>query len=113
MNSSAISRQSGKVVIIDVAGRISLDEGLGAMRAAIKDAVEAGHRNILLNLEGVEYIDSAGLGEMASAYITVNNMGGKIKLVNARDRLNSMLRVTKLYTLLTTYSDEETAIASF
>ena len=65
------------------------------------------------NLEGVDFIDSAGLGEMASAYITITNMGGKMKLLHTQDRVNSMLHVTKLYTLLVTYMDETEALASF
>ena len=113
MNSSASVRHTGDVAIIDVSGRISLTDGLGAMRSAIRDAVNAGHKKILLNLAGVSYIDSAGLGEMASAYITVTNMGGKMKLVHTQERVSSMLHVTKLYTLLVTYSDEAVALASF
>jgi anti-sigma B factor antagonist len=113
MNSSAAVRHSGDVAIIDVSGRISLSDGLGAMRTAIREAVNAGHKKILLNLAEVSYIDSAGLGEMASAYITVTNMGGKMKLLHTQDRVNSMLHVTKLYTLLVTYTDESAALASF
>jgi anti-sigma B factor antagonist len=113
MNSSASLRHTGDVAIIDVSGRISLNDGLGAMRTAIRDAVNAGDKKILLNLAEVSYIDSAGLGEMASAYITVTNMGGKMKLLHTQDRVNSMLHVTKLYTLLVAYTDESVALASF
>jgi len=113
MNSSVSVRHTGDVAIIDVSGRISLSDGLGAMRSAIREAVNAGHKKILLNLAEVSYIDSAGLGEMASAYITVTNMGGKMKLLHTHGRVNSMLHVTKLYTLLVTYTDESVALASF
>ena len=56
---------------------------------------------------------SAGLGEMASAYITVNALGGKVKLVNAQQRVQGMLQLTRLHTLLSTYSSEAEALASF
>jgi anti-sigma B factor antagonist len=113
MNSSATIRISGDVAIIDVFGRISTRGGLGLTRNAIKDAVSEGHKNILLNLAGVDHIDSAGLGELAGAYVTINYLGGKMKLVHAQDRVNSMLHVTKMYTLLVTYTDEAEALASF
>ena len=112
-STTAHTRYSGEIAIIDIGGRISLNDGLGVMREAIKTAVNAGHKNILLNMAGVDYIDSAGLGEMASAYITVANMGGKMKLLHTQDRVNTMLHVTKLYTLLVTYADETVALASF
>jgi anti-sigma B factor antagonist len=113
MNSTATTRYSGNVAIIDVAGRVSLSDGLGVMRDAIRQEVNSGYKLILLNLAEVTYIDSAGLGEMASAYITVTNMGGKVKLVHTQEKVHSMLQVTKLYTLLTSYSTEAEALASF
>jgi anti-sigma B factor antagonist len=113
MNATTTTRYSGNVAIIDIAGRVSLSDGLGVMREAIRQEINSGYKNILLNLAAVSYIDSAGLGEMASAYITVTNMGGKVKLVHAQDKVHSMLHVTKLYTLLTTYSNEAEALASF
>ena len=70
-------------------------------------------KKLVVDLSKVPYIDSAGLGEMASAYITVTNMGGKVKLVHAQEKVHSMLQVTKLYTLLTTYTSEAEALASF
>jgi anti-sigma B factor antagonist len=113
MNSSATTRHSGKVVVIDVVGRISIEDGLGVMGAAIREMLAAGHKHILLNLEAVTYMDSAGLGEMASAYITATSMGGKLKLVNVRERVGSMLHVTRLYKLLIAYPNESLAVASF
>ena len=113
MHSTASIRISNDVAIIDATGRISVRDGLGLLRSAIRDAVEGGHKNILVNLAGVDYIDSAGLGELATAYITVTTMGGKVKLLNTQGRVNSMLHVTRLYTLLVTYTDEAEALASF
>lgn len=113
MDATASTRYEGQIAIIDLAGRVSLSDGLGVMRDAIRQEIQSGYKFILLNLAGVSYIDSAGLGEMASAYIAVTNVGGKLKLVNAQQKVHSMLQVTKLYMLLTAYSNEPEAIASF
>ena len=67
MSSTGTVRHSGSVAIIDLAGRITLHDGAGAIRDAVNGVLAGTHRNILLNLAGVEYIDSSGLGEMSSA----------------------------------------------
>jgi len=113
MDATATIRYEGRIAIIDLAGRVTLSDGLGVMRDAIRQEIQSGYKFILLNLAEVSYIDSAGLGEMASAYIAVTNVGGKLKLVNAQQKVHAMLQVTKLYMLLAAYSNEPEAIASF
>src|ERR1700681_135724 len=107
--SNAIVRRSGDVAIVDLSGRLTLGDGCGTIRDTVRDLVNAGDRNILLNLNEVTYVDSAGLGEMASAYTTVSNLGGKLRLLNTQARVNTLLQVTKLYIVLITFSDEATA----
>ena len=92
---------------------VTLGEGCGLVRSTIKDLVSAGHKNILVNLQNVGYIDSAGLGELVGSYATVSNLGGQIKLLNVAGRVNDLLQVTKLYTVFVTFSDESEAIRSF
>ena len=101
------------MTIIELTGRITLGEGVGMVREAIKNAVERGHKNILLDLGGVVTIDSAGLGEISGAYITVARMGGALKLLHTQTKVDSLLQVTRLYTVLVTFSDEHAAIESF
>jgi len=113
MQATATTRYSGTIAIIDITGRVTISDGLGIMRDAIKQEIHSGYKFILLNLAGVSYIDSAGLGEMASAYITLNNIGGRVKLVNAQEKVQGMLRLTRLNSLLTTYASEAEALASF
>ena len=113
MSATANVRQAGNVTIIDLSGRITLGEGCGLVRNTIKDAVAAGNKNILLNLKGVTYIDSAGLGEMVGSYATVSNLGGTIKLVHTEGKVKDLLQVTKLYTVFVSYSDENEAVRSF
>jgi anti-anti-sigma factor len=106
-------RQAGNVAIIDWNGRIMGPAGSGAVRDAIRSELQQGHKNILLNLNAVDYIDSSGLGAMAESYITVAKLGGSLKLLNTQSRVSSMLQVTSLYTVLVTFSEESKALASF
>jgi len=106
-------RQVGNVSVVDLSGRITLGEGSGLLRSTIKDLVSAGHKDILLNLRDVNYIDSAGLGELVGSYATITNLGGRIKLVNTQGKVKDLLAVTKLYSVFATFEDEPTAIASY
>jgi len=113
MSAFASIRHVGNVAIIDLAGRITLNEGAGSIRSAVQGVVDDGHQNIILNMSEVTYIDSAGLGEMSSAYITVSRLGGRLKLLNPQSKVHGMLQVTRLYTIFVTFADESTALASF
>jgi anti-sigma B factor antagonist len=106
-------RQAGDVSIVDLAGRITLGEGSGLVRSTIKDLVNSGRKNILLNLKDVTYIDSAGLGEMVGSYASVTNGGGSIKLLHPQAKVHDLLQVTKLYTVFIAFDDEQTALRSF
>ena len=106
-------RHSGSVAIIDLAGRLTINEGAGLIRKAVEGVLADGHKSILLNLGAVEYLDSACLGEMSSAYILVARQGGKLKLLNPQPKVHNLLRVTRLYSLFTSFADESAALASF
>jgi len=110
---SATVRHAGNVAIIDLAGRITLNDGAGSIRTAVQGVLAEGHKSILLNLSGVEYLDSAGLGEMSSAYITVARQGGKWKLLSPQPKVHNLLQVTRMYTLFVSFADESVALASF
>ncbi|HEX3879512.1 MAG TPA: STAS domain-containing protein [Bryobacteraceae bacterium] len=109
----AAVRQVGNVSIVDLEGRITLGEGAGLLRSTIKDLVTSGQRNILLNLGGVSYLDSAGLGEMVGSYASVTNQGGQIKLLNVQSKVRDLLSITKLLTVFSAYTDENEAVRSF
>jgi anti-sigma B factor antagonist len=109
----AAVRHAGPVAIVDLEGRITVGEGCAVVRNAVRDLVNAGSRNILLNLQGVSYVDSSGLGEMAGSYVTVAKLGGQLKLLHSHSRVDTMLQVTKLYALLVTFGDEQEALRSF
>ena len=107
------TRQVGNVSVIDVAGRITLGEGAAALRETLRDMVAKNQNKILLNLGDVTYIDSSGIGELVSAYTTVANTGGQLKLLNLNKRVKDLLQITKLYTVFEVKEDEADAIRSF
>jgi anti-sigma B factor antagonist len=113
MSLKAAVRRVGDVDIIDLAGRITLGEGSGLVRNSIKELVNSGQKNILVNLKEVTYIDSAGLGELVGAYATVTNMAGNIKLLHPQSKVHDLLQVTKLYTVFVAFDDETEALRSF
>jgi anti-sigma B factor antagonist len=113
MSVSVESRQNGDVTIVDLVGRVTLGEATGKLRDAVRGIIAKGNKKILLNLVGVSYIDSAGLGELVSAYTTVTNQGGQLKLLNVADRVHDLMQVTKLVTIFEVYQNESIAVLSF
>jgi len=106
-------RQVDGVNIVDCSGRITLGEGSIVLRDIVKDMLSKGQKKILLNLGDVNYIDSSGIGELVSAYTTVKNQGGELKLLNLTKKVHDLLQITKLYTVFDVKDDEATAIKSF
>ena len=109
----ASTRQVDGVTIIDLSGRITLGEGSVVLRDTIRDNVGQGNKKILLNLGDVTYIDSSGIGELVSAFTTVRNQGGELKLLNLTKKVHDLLQITKLYTVFDIKDDETAAIKSF
>jgi anti-sigma B factor antagonist len=107
------SRQIDGVTVLDLSGRITLGEGSVILRDTIRDLIGRGQKKILLNLGDVTYIDSSGIGELVSAFTTVRNQGGELKLLNLTKKVHDLLQITKLYTVFDIKDDEATAIKSF
>jgi len=107
------TRQVGDVSVIDVSGRITLGEGSSTLRDALRGLVAQGQKKILLNLGEVSYIDSSGIGELVSAFTSVTNGGGELKLLNLTKRVKDLLQITKLYTVFDVHETETSAIRSF
>lgn len=107
------SRQVDGVTVLDLSGRITLGEGSVQLRDAVRDLIGKGHKDILVNLEDVNYIDSSGLGELVSAYTTARNQNAKLKLLKLTKKVHDLLQLTKLYTVFDIYDDEASAIGSF
>ena len=103
----------GEVTILDLKGKMTLGEGDELLKDKINSLMNQGRGKILLNLEGVPYIDSAGLGEIVRTYTTVSRQGGTMKLVNLTKRITDLLAITKLLTVFETFDSEPEALKSY
>jgi len=101
------------VAILDCKGKITIGVGDVALREAVQAALGGGHKNILINLEGVSTMDSSGVGELVSTYTTVTNRGGKLKLLHLPPKVSDILQITQLITVFEVYDDEDEAVQSF
>jgi anti-sigma B factor antagonist len=106
-------RQREGVTILDLKGKITIGVGDVALRDAVHEALSAGASKLLVNLKEVSTIDSSGIGELVSAYTTVTNRGGKLRLVNIPPKVGDILQITQLVTVFDIMDDEEEAISSF
>jgi anti-sigma B factor antagonist len=106
-------RVVNEVTILDLKGKITLGEGDEALKDKINSLIHQGRKRILLNLEDVPYIDSAGLGEIVRTYTTVSRQGGQLKLVNLTKRITDLLSITKLLTVFETFDAEQDALKSY
>ena len=113
MSMKVTTRQVDGITVLDLSGRITLGEGSVQLRDAVRDLLAKGSKLILLNLADVNYIDSSGIGELVSAYTTVRNQGGELKLLNLTKKVHDLLQITKLYTVFDVKDDEASAIASY
>jgi anti-sigma B factor antagonist len=90
-----------------------MGEGAIALRNATRRLVDEGKKKILLNLGGVNYMDSSGIGELIANYTTVTRQGGEVKLLNLTDKIQNLLVITKLLTVFDAYETEAEALNSF
>jgi anti-sigma B factor antagonist len=107
------TRQVNGVTIVDCSGRITLGEGSVILKDVVRELLSKGQKKILLNLGDVNYIDSSGIGELVSAFTTVRNQGGELKLLNLTKKVHDLLKITKLYNLFDVMDDETSAVKSF
>ena len=103
----------GNVTVIRAKGKITIGEGDVALRENIEKLLEDGKKQIILNLAKVNYMDSSGVGELVGTFTTVNNRGGKMKLLNLTEKIQDLLQITQLLTVFECFSDEAEAVASF
>ncbi len=113
-------RQTNDVTILDLTGRLSLGEALAfgpgsgvVLGDTIRELAKKGQKKILLNLAGVAYVDSSGVGQLVGALTTARNQGGDLKLLNPNKQVLDLLKVTHLETVFDVKNDEATAIQSF
>lgn len=111
-NFSLTIRQVGPVSLVDVSGRLTSFE-VGALRDSISRLLKQGRKNIVLNLSGLQYLDSSGIGELARIYVTVVKQSGQLKAVGLSPKVEEILKITKLYQVFPEFPSEEAALQSF
>ena len=103
-------RTAGSVTILNLAGRITRNDGYGELRSTLNPLLKQGHTRFLVNLADVPYMDSTGSGELVSVFISVRNHKGTLKLVALTDRLRELFNVAQLVQV---FDDEADALQSF
>jgi anti-sigma B factor antagonist len=107
-------RAVGDVAVVKVTGDITLNKGGDVLlKDKVQSLLQQGQTKILIDLSGVPYVDSAGLGELVQAFATARNRGGSLKLLHVTKRLHDLLIVTKLLTVFDTFDNEADALKSF
>jgi anti-sigma B factor antagonist len=109
---SARVRQEGQVSVVDLSGQLTSFEA-GGLRDAISGLLKQGRNNIILNVSGLLYLDSSGIGELARNYMTVIKRGGAMKVVGLTSKIEEILKITQLHQIFQEFSDEEAALRSF
>ena len=106
-------RVVGSVTVLDFSGKLILGDGDALLKDKIHSLVFQGRKQIVLNMGGVSYVDSSGLGSLVASSVTAKNNGGQIKLVSLTKRLQDLLAIAKLLTVFEAYDSEAEAINSF
>ena len=104
---------AGDVTVLKLDGRLVLEEGEVPFRASIDQLAREGRMHVVVDLEGVSYIDSAGLGAMVSRYVSLRRRGGDMKLVRPTQRSTHVLDITRLSQVFEIFDCEEDAVRSF
>ena len=106
-------RSVGNVAILDVDGRITVEDGAAEFRETVRQVVRRGRLNLIVNVRGVPYIDSTALGEIVRAYTTATRLGGTLKLLNVHGRVHDLLVITRLLSVFDLFDTESDAVKSF
>ncbi len=108
------AREKDNVIIFDIEGEIRRSDVTDVtLHQLVKDQLDVGKRNILLNFKDVEFIDSFGVGEILASYISTHNLGGKLKIAKISKKLYLVFQVTMLTKVLEIFDEEEIALSSF
>src|SRR5512144_308721 len=102
-------RTVGAITILDLSGRLTIGEGAQLLKDKSESLVFQGRRNVIVNLAGVPYIDSGGLGQLVACYTTLAKGGGRLKLLNVNAKNHDLLSITKLVSVFDTFETEADA----
>ena len=106
-------RRVGDVTILDLKGKLTINDGAELLRDTVASVVFQGERKLLLNLAGVPYMDSGGLGELVRCSLITGRASGAVKLINLTSKITDLLAITKLSNVFDSFDSESEALASF
>ena len=106
-------RAVGDVIVVDVSGRIAIQEGADQFRDVTRELIRQGHMKVVLNLQDVPYIDSTALGEIIRTYTSVIRKGGSVKLLNVSSHVHQLMVITRLLSVFDLFDSEADAVKSF
>ena len=106
-------REREGILILDLDGRITVGEESSKLRETLRELTAGGAANVILNLRGVDYIDSTGLGALVVCFTSLRKAGGKMTLLNVSRRNIELLVFTKLATVFEIFNDEQQAVNSY
>jgi anti-anti-sigma factor len=106
-------RRVGDVSILDLKGRLVLEDGDAVLRNRINELVNEGRIKIVVNLKDVTYVDSCGVGVLISKYVSVRKKGGDVKLLHLTERSHRLMEISKLLSVFETFDSEDRALGSF
>jgi len=106
------TREKEGIAILDLKGRLGVGDA-SLLRERVNEVTAGGKTNVILNLAGVDYIDSTGLGTMVICFTSLQKAGGALKLYNLNRRNIELLLLTKLSTIIELFGAEQEAINSF
>jgi anti-sigma B factor antagonist len=120
MTMGCTTRQSDDVTILDLTGRLSLGEAVAfgpgsglVLSETVRELAKKGKKNVLLNLTGITYVDSSGVGQLVGALTSARGQGVSLKLLRPNTQVLNLLKMSKLDTVFDISEDEGTAVASF
>ena len=106
-------RKDGEITVLEVSGPVTIGRGDVLVRESVQEALAGGEHLLLLDLYGVNALDSSGVGELMAAYTSVTNRGGKLKLARLSPKVASVLQVTRLAGVLDSYPTQAEALVAF
>lgn len=107
------NREVDGVSVVALEGRIVLGEESNALREKVKGMINEGKKKVVLNMQNVTFIDSAGLGTLVAAHHSAKSQGAALKLAHLGSKFQEVLQITKLLTVFDVYNSEAEAVASF
>ena len=113
MGFQVAARERDRVIVVDVVGRLTLTDSRTQLRDLVHVFTSNGHKKFLINLDGVDFVDSNGLGELTRCFCSVRQAGDEMKLVHVNARVQALLEMTRINTLFEIHAEEHAALEAF